>query len=207
MAIARGAVADQVGDVVERAGLAAAVALGDRAVHLVLERAGLARRPPASWRSSRCPPSLEHGDDLRGLVRSERDRPEPSLSWGWTPKLAISDRTTAAPAAVVPAPPKLAPSPLSSISAKKLSDGVLVSLISVAIRGEWTTASCCAEAGVTARVHAGLPRDLDPAAFSARRTAGWRTAPAGAGTRSLLVGEAAVVDQRAQLALDPARGR
>ncbi len=63
--------------------------------------------------------------------------------------MAISERTTAAPAAVVPAPPKLAPIPLSSISAKKLSDGVFVSLISQLTRGEWTTASCCADGGVT----------------------------------------------------------
>ena len=42
VAIAGGAVAGEVGDVVERPGLADAVALGDRPLHLVLEGAGLA---------------------------------------------------------------------------------------------------------------------------------------------------------------------
>jgi hypothetical protein len=54
-----------------------------------------------------------------GVVESERDSPEPSLSRGLIPNLlSSSDRTTAAPAAVVPAPPSRAPMSLSSVSAR-----------------------------------------------------------------------------------------
>jgi hypothetical protein len=66
--------------------------------------------------------------------------------WKWC---LSSRRTTPTPAAVVPPPPKLAPRSFSSISAKKLSEGVLVSLISLASFGELTAASCCASCGVT----------------------------------------------------------
>ena len=61
---------------------------------------------------------------------------------------AIWARTTAAPAAVVPPLPKRAPMSLSSISAKKLSEGVLVSEMSVAIDGDATVASGATVAGV-----------------------------------------------------------
>jgi len=55
----------------------------------------------------------------RGDVESERDRPEPSFSRGEIPNLLSSSaRTTAAPAAVVPAPPSRAPMSLSSVSAR-----------------------------------------------------------------------------------------
>jgi hypothetical protein len=62
---------------------------------------------------------LSTATTCRGLVESARESPEPSTSWGAMPNLlASSARTTAAPAAVVPAPPKRAPSPFSSISAR-----------------------------------------------------------------------------------------
>ncbi len=48
----------------------------------------------------------------------------------------------------MPAPPKLTPRSLVSISAKKLSDGVFVSRSSVAIRGEWTEVNDRAPTGV-----------------------------------------------------------
>ena len=59
----------------------------------------------------------------RGDVRSWRESPEPSTMRGATPNAASSARTTAAPAAVLPAPPKRAPRALISISDMKLSDG------------------------------------------------------------------------------------
>ena len=96
--------------------------------------------------------SLSSVTTWAGVVRSDRDSPEPSLSWGWMPKLEASwARMTAAPAAVVPPLPKRAPRSLVSISAKKLSDGVLVSEISVAIRGEPAEASVWAAAGSAPR--------------------------------------------------------
>ena len=61
--------------------------------------------------------------------------------------LATWARTIAAPAVVEPLLPNEAPRSLISISAKKLSDGVLVSRSSVDIRGEWTSASSDAPAG------------------------------------------------------------
>ena len=89
----------------------------------------------------------------RGVVRSLRDSPEPSLSAGWMPKLAATrlanDRRR--PRRSCRRRRSWAPMSLSSVSAKKLSDGVLVSSISVAIRGEWTDGQQLrARAGVTA---------------------------------------------------------
>ena len=57
---------------------------------------------------------------------------------------AIVWRTTAAPAAVLPAPPKRAPMSLISISAKKLSEGGSIRPSSWATVGESTSASVCA---------------------------------------------------------------
>ena len=62
--------------------------------------------------------------------------------------------TTAAPAAVVPAPPKRAPRPLSSVSAKKLSEGRLVSRAIVAMSGESTRASSVAPGTVATKTRA-----------------------------------------------------
>ena len=76
-----------------------------------------------------------------GVVRSARDRPEPSTTAGsrWT--VARNCETTAAPAVVLPPAPKRAPSAFSSISAKKSSEGTAVSLTSVAIGGECSVTS------------------------------------------------------------------
>ncbi len=49
-----------------------------------------------------------------------RVRPEPSTAWIAEPWLRAKRSTTSVPAAVVPAPPKRAPSSLISVSAKKL---------------------------------------------------------------------------------------
>ena len=58
-----------------------------------------------------------------GVVRSERERPEPSTIRGAIPSVPSSSVATSAPAAVLPAPPKRAPTTLISVSAMKLSDG------------------------------------------------------------------------------------
>jgi hypothetical protein len=52
-----------------------------------------------------------------------------------------------APAAVVPSPPACAARSLSSISAKKLSEGLLVIAARRVIVGDWTVASTRASAG------------------------------------------------------------
>ena len=86
---------------------------------------------------------------------------------GWSPNFwAIVARTTAAPAAVVPPAPKRAPMSLSSVSAKKLSDGVFVSAIKVAILGERTLASIWAPGGAVPACTR-LVESLTPAALSA----------------------------------------
>jgi hypothetical protein len=84
------------------------------------------------------------------------------------PKLeATWARMTAAPAAVVPPLPKRAPRSLVSISAKKLSDGVLVSAISVPIRGDPAEPSVWAARGVVPAVTRTRRGTLTPAACSA----------------------------------------
>ena len=79
-------------------------------------------------------------------------------------------RTTAAPSAVVPPAPNLAPRSLSSVSAKKLSDGVLVSSTSFAIVGELTDVSMVAAAGVVPVLTGRPPDSLIPSARSAARS-------------------------------------
>jgi len=69
---------------------------------------------------------------------------------GEAEQLGDRPRTTAAPALVVPAPPKRAPRSLTSVSAKKLSDGGNVSPSNPLIVGDWTAASWVAPAGVAA---------------------------------------------------------
>ena len=109
------------------------------------------------------------------------------------PKLkATCARMTAAPAAVVPPLPKRAPRSLVSISAKKLSDGVFVSEISVAIRGEpaevrvwaargvapavtrtrrgtWTPAACRAATNCCPASSAGWVKYVDPSELAQPR--------------------------------------
>ncbi len=75
---------------------------------------------------------------------------------------------TAAPAAVVPAPPKRAPRSLSSVSAKKLSEGGSISPSSWATVGDGAVASWTAPGGVLAAPLA--PRMLTPSALSAWRS-------------------------------------
>jgi hypothetical protein len=77
-----------------------------------------------------------------------RDSPEPSTTCGCTPNSESCWRTTAAPAAVVPAPPNVAPSALSSISASKLSDGTFVRRARSRIGGESTPLTSPASTGV-----------------------------------------------------------
>ena len=139
-----------------------------------------------------------------GVVRSYRERPEPSSKRGWTPNaLATWVRTTAAPAAVVPPAPNLAPRSLSSVSAKKLSDGVLVSSISFAIVGELTEVSVVAAAGVVPVLTGRPPAQLDPVGAQRRPQL-----QAGLQRGVLVVdgavgvGPAAVVVEPRQLALD-----
>ena len=88
VAIACGAVADQVGDVVQRAGLAAAARLSVRAVHLVGQRAGFAAI--ASELVNVALPAIVRSSEITcaGVVRSYRERPEPSLKRGWTSNAA-----------------------------------------------------------------------------------------------------------------------
>ena len=66
---------------------------------------------------SSCMPS-SRSTTSRGLERLERVRPEPSTALTAEPWARAKSSTTPAPAAVVPAPPKRAPSSLISISAK-----------------------------------------------------------------------------------------
>ncbi len=55
-----------------------------------------------------------------GEARLERVRPEPSTACTPEPWVRANRSTTRAPARVLPAPPKWAPTSLISISAKKL---------------------------------------------------------------------------------------
>ena len=101
------------------------------------------KAPAASWpcmASSRC-------TTWRGVVRSERESPEPSTICGVRPSSASWLLTTPTPAAVVPAPPNSAPRSLTSISARKLSEGTFVRRMRSRIGGEGAVASSCASAG------------------------------------------------------------
>ncbi len=66
VAVARGAVADEVRDVVQRARLADAVALGGCSPHLVLERAGLATDGERVGEVCVSGHALQYGDHLPG---------------------------------------------------------------------------------------------------------------------------------------------
>ena len=83
----------------------------------------------------------------RGVVRSERDRPEPSTIFGLSPKPCIVRFTTTAPARVVPPVPNSEPTALISVSALKLSDGRLVTRASSASVGELYSTSGTAPFG------------------------------------------------------------
>ena len=87
--------------------------------------------------------------------------------------------TTPTPAAVVPAPPNAAPRSLSSVSARKLSEGTLVSRMRSRIGGEATLARSWASAGA-------LPAPLRPSTRmpSARRAFANCPAAAAAGLPS-----------------------
>ena len=152
VAVARRAVADEVRDVVQRAGLAAAVAL---------RRRSRASRPAASRSRPATASELTNGA-LLAICSSTRDDLERAWSSrsatarsrrssrGWMPNsLAISARTTAAPAAVVPAPPK----PGADVLQQRLGEEVVRRRVRQLdqrrrARGECTTASGCASAGV-----------------------------------------------------------
>ena len=105
-----------------------------------VSKAGPASSPSAMCWSSRT--------TWRGVVRLERERPEPSATRGRRPKPVIVRRTTAAPARVVPPVPNCCPSALISVSALKLSDGRLVRRAISAIVAERCSASGSAPASV-----------------------------------------------------------
>ena len=105
------AVARERGDVVQRAGLGVAASAGRRAAHAVGERAvaaGDGERDPSNG-SATSVSSMpgQQPDDVarRGAVLAARGRSRRPSS-GAMPKSAALRRATAAPAAVVPAPPK-----------------------------------------------------------------------------------------------------
>ena len=127
MAVDGLAVADEVGVAGERAGLAlAAPAAAVPRMRLRACRSGR-RRPCCCAGSCRLGVRRSLGeqvDDFVGGRAVASDSPEPSTTRGCMPSSSVIVwLTTAAPAAVVPAPPAAAPRSLSSVSAKKLSDG------------------------------------------------------------------------------------
>src|SRR5436190_5805162 len=87
--------------------------------------------------------------------------------WTRDPTLRAKRAATRAPRLVVPLPVAWRPRSFKSISAKKLSDGLLVSRTRVSIRGEWTLASSLAEEGVRPL------RGRAPSAMPRRRRAVW----------------------------------
>ena len=138
----------------------------------------------------------EEPDDAPGEARSPRESPEPSASVACEPSRRAWEAAIRAPAAVVPAPPAWRARSLSRVSAKKLSDGVLVRRISRSIGGESTLASTRAAAGV--RPARAFRRTVTPRASSAssRRAAAkaggfaWK-APAALGEEAAVVGQSA----------------
>ena len=76
-----------------------------------------------------------------GATELRRESPEPSTAWMEVPTDLANRSTSAAPASRVPREPSSAASRRSSISAKKLFEGTLVSSIRVATLGEATEAS------------------------------------------------------------------
>ena len=133
----------------------------------------------------------------RGVVRFERERPEPSAIRGRSPKPVIVRRTTAAPARVVPPAPNSSPSALISVSALKLSDGRLVRRAISAIVAEERSASGSAAGGVRPA------RAAPPITTSRRLSARAKARAANSGGRLLPVrapgaGAAAVEGQRAE---------
>ena len=105
VAVARLAVADEIRDVVERAGLAAAAPLGDRSQRISSWSVPLSPAIASELTNAGCRPSprarVTTWAGRRAVVARQ---PEPSLSRGSIAELlsTTSARTTAAPAAVVP---------------------------------------------------------------------------------------------------------
>ena len=100
-----------------------------------------------------------------GDVRFQRDSPEPSTTVVRMPSWAALERTTAAPALVVPPVPNSAPMALISVSAMKLSDGRFIEAIRFSMPGELRLVSATAVAGATpARA---LRRTITPRRLSA----------------------------------------
>ena len=136
--VGRRAVAREVGHAVERARLGLAAARGARAAHPFGQRAGVARhrqvaaQDRAQFGVRDLVSSVTTSRGWCGRRRRAPSRPPARVQ----PKLGDRLCTTFAPAAVVPAPPKRAPRPFSSVSAKKLSDGGSVRPSSCSIVGE-----------------------------------------------------------------------
>ncbi len=113
------------------------------------------------------------------------------------PNVASCSRTTAAPALVVPAPPKCAPRPFSSISASKLSDGTFVWRTISLIGGESTPAISCASGGA-------VPAPLRPSTPTLTRAQRLRQPARGLLRRRPVAREAAGDRDAAQHAADVA---
>ena len=86
---------------------------------------------------------------LAGEARLPRERPEPSTRVARAPRRRANPAAMRAPRAVVPTPPAWRARSFTSVSAKKLSEGLFVSLIRRSIGGESTLARTFASAGVT----------------------------------------------------------
>jgi hypothetical protein len=85
---------------------------------------------------------------LAADARLPRERPEPSTRVARAPRRRAKPAAMRAPRAVVPTPPAWRAMSLTSVSAKKLSDGLLVSLMRRSIGGESTLARTLALSGV-----------------------------------------------------------
>ena len=105
----------------------------------------------------------------RGVVRSKRERPEPSTIFGAMSNCLRVSRTTAPPPAVEPSPPNCAPRPLSSISAMKLSDGWFIWRAIEAIGGDSHSDSGVIPVGAS-------PERALPMIFTPRRSSAFSNA-------------------------------
>ena len=111
----------------------------------------------------------------RGEALFPRESPEPSTSRAPDPSRRAKPAATLAPAAVLPRPRACSARSLSSISAKKLSEVLLVSAIRRPIGGESTLASTSAPAA--ARPARGAKRTFTPRRSSAASS--WAAANSG----------------------------
>jgi hypothetical protein len=115
---------------------------------------------------------------------SARDRPEPSTICTLEPIRRAKPAIRAAPADVVPRPLACMAMSLASISAKKLSEGLFISITMRAIGGESTLASTSRPAGALRAPGlplTGIPRASSASSSLAAANAGglaWNAVPA-----------------------------